>query len=201
MRPYLKIKERKKRKILEETFEVIKKSSYKNRKKTNYNSCKIIFNIALYFLIAERDIQSVKIDALTHPDPWKRNLCIRTILLTLHEWVIDKVSGNTLKVTLDEINAPEELKEETYIALRKIRKAQKAAKRKLGFLRNSTIAHRDPDALLQYRTIRNLDDLSVLKLASEFYAGADLFIDLVSKLILESSSLQGLFTQLLNSRK
>ena len=200
MRPYLIFKDRKRKKVLNETFETVKDLAIKFQK-SNFDSSNVIINIALFILLAEKDIQAVKIDALTHPDKWKRNLSQRTLLLIIHEWDLDKVTGKNLKNALENVNASEELKKQTYIALRKIRKAQKHAKKQLGFLRNATIAHRDPDALLQYRSIRNLDEKMVLRLSTEFYEGGEMFMNIVPKLILETGSLQSLFKQVLASEK
>jgi hypothetical protein len=62
-------------------------------------------------------------------------------------------------------------------------------------LRNTTIAHRDPDALMQYRAITEIDEMKVLGLAAEFYTAADTFITLLPKIILQSSTLPSLFAQ------
>ena len=197
MRPFLLYKHQKNRQVLDKTFDVIKDQAIK-LERTNYTSSKIIFNIALYFLLAQKDIQAVKIDALTHPNPWKRNLSLRIMLLTVYEWDMDKVAGKNIRNALDEIGASEELKTKTYQSFRLIRNAQKKAKKNFSFLRNATIAHRDSDALLQYRSIRNLDEKVVLQLCVEFYKGVDMFIDLVPLLMTESGSLQGLWKQLTN---
>jgi hypothetical protein len=52
-------------------------------------------------LIADRDIQAVKTDTLTHPDEWTRKLNPRNILLTIHEWDADKVCGRELMNAMD----------------------------------------------------------------------------------------------------
>ncbi len=44
-------------------------------KRLKFEANTTVLNIGLFFLIAERDIQAVKIDALTHPDPWVRVTC------------------------------------------------------------------------------------------------------------------------------
>ena len=38
-----------------------------------------VLNIGLLFIIAERDIQTVKVDALSHKDPRRRGLSLRVI--------------------------------------------------------------------------------------------------------------------------
>lgn len=156
-----------------------------------------VFNLALYFLVAERDIQTVKVDALTHPDAWTRSLCARVILLTIHELELDKAGGTRLRQALDDTNAPAELRQELSAALRTVRSAQQKAQRQFADLRHSTIAHRDADAIMQYRRIESTDGMAVLQTAAEFYAGADAFMDVMPKLLRHVGGMSGLVSQLL----
>jgi hypothetical protein len=55
-------------------------------KRNNCESLVVILNIGLFFIVAEKDIQAVSIDAMTHPDPWIQRLSARVILLTIHEF-------------------------------------------------------------------------------------------------------------------
>jgi hypothetical protein len=68
-------------------------------------------------------------------------------------------------------------------------------------LRNATIAHRDADALLQYRAIRNLKTEMVFAISGEFYAAARRFIDVVPRLMLESGTFPALLRQYVQSGK
>lgn len=156
-----------------------------------------VLNLALYFLVAERDIQTVKVDALTHPDAWTRSLCARVILLTIHELELDKAGGTRLRQALDGTNAPAELRQELSAALRTVRSAQQKAQRQFADLRHSTIAHRDADAIMQYRRIESTDGMAVLQTAAEFYAGADAFMDVMPKLLRHVGGMSGLVSQLL----
>jgi len=155
----------------------------------------VVLNLGLFFLIAERDIQAVKIDALTHPDAWTRGLAARVMLLTVHELDMDKVAGKRLQQALDDGNTPDVLREEFTEAMRTIRKAQSKAQRQFNYLRNSTIAHRDPDAIKQYRDISEIDGLEATKIAAEFYAGTSKFIEMIPRLLAHLSSWQGLIGQ------
>lgn len=155
-----------------------------------------VLNLGLFFLIAERDIHAAKLDALTHPDPWQRGLAARLILLTIHELDIDKVAGSKLRQVLDDGKVPEELRNAVTDAMRAIRKAQSRAQRQFAYLRNSTIAHRDPDAIRQYRDIVSIDGLEVTKIAADFYAGTSKFMDVLPLLISHLSSWPGMIGQL-----
>ena len=104
VRAYLRRKlprtERKRRVALEAAFETTRYFAVKNEN-GKFKGLSILYNIALYLLIADRDIQAVKIDALTHPDEWTRKLNARIILLTIYEWDADKVTGRELKDALE----------------------------------------------------------------------------------------------------
>lgn len=156
----------------------------------------VILNLGLFFLIAERDIQTVKVDALTHPDPWTRGLAARVMLLTIHELDIDKAAGNKLRQALGDGSTPENLRQETTEAMRAIRSAQSKAQRQFAHLRNSTIAHRHHDALQQYRDIVEVDSFEIAKIAGDFYSGTDKFITVIPKLLKHFSTWDGMTGQL-----
>lgn len=160
-----------------------------------------MFNIGLYLLIAHRDIQAVKIDALTHPNEWNRKLSARIILLTIYEWDADKVTGRTLKDALDSMMIPDELKSETIAVLRRLRLVQRKVTKKFTFVRNATIGHRDPDALAQYRAIRDLNIGEVMEIAVEFFAAVEQFVTALTKIMQTGNSLQSYLRQWFESEK
>jgi hypothetical protein len=174
-------------------------TTIKEFKKVNSSSLeplKIFFNLSLFFLIAEKDIQAVKVDALSHADPWKRNLSLRIMLLVIHEWDMAKVApANKLREAYDAAGISQELREEMTEAFRKIKKAHSKAKQLLAHARHSTIAHRDADAMLQYETIIKLDAMKTMSVAVSFYEGADLFVKTLPKVMLEASSMHSLLKQ------
>jgi hypothetical protein len=200
MRWRLPRSERARGRALEEAFNTIKDQAIK-LEHARYKASSTIMNIALFFMLAERDVFILKIDALTHPDEWTRKLYARVILLTIHELDLDKVSGRQLREALETIGASEELRKEAYQALRDLRTVQNKARKEFNLLRNATIGHRDSDALFQYRAIRNLKTEHVFAIAGEFYAGAKRFIDLVPRLMLESGNLAALLRQYVQSDK
>ncbi|MDP2066152.1 MAG: hypothetical protein Q8K38_09300 [Burkholderiaceae bacterium] len=154
-----------------------------------------VFNLALYFLVAERDIQAVKVDALTHPDSWRRSLYARLILLTIHELELDKAGGTRLRKALEDASVPEELRQEVAAALRSVRSAQQKAQKQFAALRHSTIAHRDADAIAQYRRITELDSRSVIQTAAEFYTGTQAFMEVMPRLLGHVGGMSGLISQ------
>lgn len=195
LRIKLRIGERKRKKALDKAFDTIVREAQKSEKR-EFHSTSQIFNIALYFLLAEMDIQALKIDALTHPNKWKRNLNLRVMLLVMHEWDMSKVaSANKMNVIYESANISEELRREMSLALREMNKAQTKAKKLLSKIRHSTIAHRDADALLQYRTIVGIDTTEALKVLATFYESIDLFNKALPKLMLASSHPMALLKQ------
>jgi hypothetical protein len=100
---------------------------------------------------------------------------------------------------LEQIGASEALRKEASTALREIRLVQEKPRKEFLAIRNAAIAHRDPDALLQYRSIRNLKAEVVLSIAGDFYFAAKRFTDLVPRLMLESSTMPALLRQYVHS--
>ena len=127
MRRVLPFKERGKERVLASTLAEYAEQTTKSRR-LGFESNSVFLNLGLFFLIAERDIQAVKIDALTHPDPWKRSLYARVILLTIHEMDMDKVAGNKLRQSLADTGIPEDAKRKITEALRMVRSAQQGSK-------------------------------------------------------------------------
>lgn len=200
MRKKLPLSERKRRKAIKETFETFKYHAIKNEN-GRFRGSRILFNIGLYLLIADRDIQAIKIDALTHPDEWTRKLHARVILLTIYEWDADKVSGRTLKQALDTMLVPQELKAEMIEALRRLRLIQRKVTKNFTFLRNATIGHRDPNALAQYRAIRDLKVDEVMAIAVEFFAAVEQFVRALTQVMLAANSLESYMGQWMESEE
>jgi hypothetical protein len=186
--------ERERRKALASAFETIKTQAirHENGKLVGLST---LFNIALYLLIAERDIQSVKIEALTHPDEWTSKLHARIILLTIYEWDADKVAGRQLKHAMELMLIPDDLRREAIDCLRTLRIVQRKANKQFSFVRNAAIAHRDPNALVQYRAIRDLNVEAVMELGAEFFAAVEVFVSVQTKLLTAGNNLQSFFNQ------
>jgi hypothetical protein len=186
--------EHKRRKALISTLATLAHETAKARR-LGFNTNYVVLNLGLFFLIAERDIQAVKVDALTHPDVWHRALCARIMLLTIHELQLDKVAGNQLREALDDAQVPEALRKEVAEALRMVRRSQERARKQFAYLRNSTIAHRDADALRQHADIAEIDSVAVTKIAAEFYEGARIFVDMLPKLLSYLGTMPALASQ------
>ncbi len=198
MRVKLPISERGRRKALEKTFETVKYYAIKNEN-GRFRGTSTLFNIGLYLLIADRDIQAVKIDTLTHPNEWNRKLNARIILLTIYEWDADKVTGRMLKGALESMMIPNDLRDRTVAALRRLRLVQRKVTKQFSFVRNAAIGHRDPDALAQYRAIRNLNIDEVMAIAVEFFAAIEQFMSAFTQVMLAGNSTQSYIRQWIES--
>ena len=200
MRWILPIAERQRRKALEQTFQTVKHYAIKSEN-GRFRGSSILFNIGLYLLIADRDIQAIKLNALTHPDEWTRKLNARIILITIYEWDADKVSGRAFKETLDVMMIPDDLKARAIEVLRSLRLVQRKVTKHFSFIRNATIGHRDANALAQYRAIRNLRVEDVMAIAGEFFAAIEEFVDVLTQIMLASSSFNSYLRQWIESEK
>lgn len=199
-RPKIWFRERPRTKALEAAFEAVKEQAIK-LEKSDFEASMVFMNVALFFLLAERDINAVKLNALTHPDYWTRGVALRTILLTIHELDLDKVAGKKLQQAMDDTAVPDKIRREVTVSLRKVRTTQLRAKKMMGHVRNTAIAHRDADALIQYRAIRDLDTQSVFELAADYYDSAGRFIAVLPRLIDAGGSLTALVRQYLKTTK
>ncbi len=193
-------KEKNRRAELEKTIRVVKRRLIESRH-SPYFALETIFNLALYFLIAERDIQTVKMDALTHSDPRRRSLCLRVILLTVYEIDLDQAAGKNLRRALQAINAPSNLKNSVYEALSSVREARTKVVEQVDQMRNNAIAHRDGDALLQCRIIENLSEGESFQLIAQFYEATEKFQEVIPNLVAHASSPNSLLRQLRSNPK
>lgn len=194
-RPRVWLRERHRIRVLESALDSVERQARK-LEFSNYAASRVFMNVALYILIAERDISAVKTDALTHPDRWSRSVALRTILITIYEWDMDRISGQRLRRAMEIVDTPDHVRAEVVSSLRDLRKVQRRARTALQEVRNAAIGHRDPDALLQYRVIREIETPAVLELMASFYESADRFIRIVPQLVASGSTISALVKQL-----
>ncbi len=190
----LPLTEREQKAALVSAFETIKSQAIKHEN-GKFIGLSTLFNIGLYLLIAHRDIQAIKIEALTHPDEWTRKLHARIILLTIYEWDADKVTGRQLKHAMELMLIPEDLQREAIECLRALRLVQRKANRQFTHVRNAAIAHRDPNALVQYCAIRDLNVRDVFAIGTEFFQAIDRFVNVQTRLLLAANTLPSFLNQ------
>jgi hypothetical protein len=93
-------------------------TQYKRIDESNYPATKQFFNVSLYFLLAERDVQAMKADAFANPNKTKRNMALRTLLLTVFEWDMGKVTGRRMQFIYESTGLTEQAKFDVVSALK-----------------------------------------------------------------------------------
>jgi len=187
-------KEKKALSQINTTIDAVAKS-LKKLKKGNAHLTYIIYNATLYYLLAMRDIQIVKIDAIAHKDASVRKLSIRIITLTVGELDISKVTGKCFNEALKELKISDDLVDEVHRSLRSLRKAQQKAQNNYKELRTNVIAHRDKDSLRQYELIEKIDEQLILKLGFDFFEEMKVVSNLLTKCFIASSNMNSLIIQ------
>ncbi|WP_135383501.1 hypothetical protein [Vibrio tasmaniensis] len=166
-----------------------------------FPASKQFFNLSLYFLLAERDIQALKADAFAHPNETKRGIALRTLLLTIYEWDMTKVTGKKMGFIFECTGLSDESKKEVSGALKELRKAHKVTIQQFREVRLNTIAHRDADALNQYEIISKLDIRDFSNPITNFYSASDKLLKSLVKATMEIGSQRSLFNQILHPKK
>lgn len=184
------IKDRVIRKTIETT---IKK--YKRIDQDLFPASKRFFNIGLYFLLAERDIQALKADAFAHPNETKRNIALRALLLTIYEWDMGKVTGRRMQFIYESAGLSDSTKDRLVRALKGFKKARKSIENEISEARHNTIAHRDADAFRQYEIISELNIMKFSLSLTKFYEAADALLKSLVEAMLEIGTMKSLFRQ------
>ena len=156
---------------------------------------KQFFNIGLYFFLAERDVQALKADAFAHPNQAKRNIALRTLLLTLYEWDMGKVTGRKMRKIYQVNGLTEQAKTDLVNSLRELNKVRRRIQGSLSETRHNAIAHRDPDAMNQYKIIQTLEALDFKEELRDFYSVMDSLIKAMIVSVKQVGSIPGLLSQ------
>lgn len=181
-------------KVINETIE----STVKECRKVNqdlFPATKQFFNIALYFLLAERDIQALKADAFAHPNETKRNIALRALLLTIYEWDMGKVTGRRMQFIYESTGLSDSSKNMVVNALKSLKKARKIIENEMSEARHNTIAHREADALRQYEIISELKIMDFSIALTNFYEASDSLLKSLVSAMLEIGTMESLFHQ------
>jgi hypothetical protein len=166
-----------------------------------FPATKQFMNIGLYFLLAERDIQAVRADAFAHPNTTKRNIALRTLLLTIYEWDMGKVTGRRMGFIYEATGLSSETKDEVVKALKELKKARKVIESQFSDIRHNTIAHREPDAILQYEIISGLNIMQFSSVLTSFYQASDKLLKVLIVALLEIGSMKNLIHQAISRNK
>lgn len=183
-----------KEKVINEAIETTVRE-YKKVNQELFPATKQFFNIGLYFLLAERDIQALKADAFAHPNETKRNIALRTLLLTIYEWDMGKVTGRRMQFIYESTGLSDSSKKMIVVALKKLKKARNAIENEMAEARHNTIAHRDADALRQYEIMSDLKVMNFSKALTSFYEASDSLLKSLVRAMREIGSLESMLHQ------
>lgn len=166
-----------------------------------FPATKKFFNIGLYFLLAERDIQALKADAFAHPNETKRNIALRALLLTIYEWDMGKVTGRRMQFIYESTGMSDSSKSLVVNALKSLKKARKDIENEVSEARHNTIAHREADALRQYEIISELEIMDFSAALTNFYGASDALLSSLVTAMLEIGTMKSLFHQVTYRQK
>ncbi|MEC5398289.1 hypothetical protein [Uliginosibacterium sp. H1] len=169
--------------------------AYRGAEKLNLQHSMAIYRAGLYLLTMNRDIAAIKVDLLTSHDWWLRKLLARNVALMIYELDMQKVTGGQFRSAMDFFSPPKRLRNELGVALKNLATVHADAKSKLADIRNFTIAHRDADAMRQYRLIRDINELEVAAIAADFFAAVSPILPLLTELVRASSGMHHLLNQ------
>lgn len=175
--------------------------AYRGAEKLNLEHSMAVFRVGLYLLTVNRDIASIKVDLLTSHDWWLRKLLARNVALMIYELDMQKVTGANFRAAIDFFSPPKKLKIDLECALSNLACVHARAKSRFEDIRNYTIAHRDADAMKQYRLIRNIDEIAVSEIAVEFFSAVNPVVALLSELVRESSGMHHVLNQVVGKKR
>ncbi|HGS5148063.1 TPA: hypothetical protein ACMDT9_003960 [Vibrio parahaemolyticus] len=174
---------------------------YRKIDESLFPATKQFFNIGLFFLLAERDIQALKADAFSHPNETKRNIALRTLILTIYEWDMGKVTGRKMHFIYEATGLSETSKSQVVSALKELKKARKVIESQFSETRHNTIAHREKEAIKQYEIISELNVMKFSEALTQFYKASDALLTSMIVAMLEIGSPKNLLHQAINSKK
>lgn len=166
-----------------------------------FPATKELFNIGLYVLLAERDIQALKADAFAHPNEAKRNIALRALLLTIYELDIGKVAGRKMQFVYESTGMSEDVKSMLVRSLKSFNKARKVIKDEVSEARHNTIAHREANALRQYEIISELRIMAFSRSLTDFYKATDQLLKSLVAAMLEVGTMKSMLHQATYTKK
>lgn len=152
-------------------------------------------------MLAERDIQALKADDFSHPNETKRNFSLRTLILTIYEWDMGKVTGRKMHFIYEGTGLSETSKSQVVNSLKELKKVRKVIESQFSEIRRNTIAHRDKEAIKQYEIISGLDVMIFSESLTQFYKASDVLLTSMLVAMLEIGSPNNLIHQANSSKK
>jgi len=174
--------------------------AYRGAEKLKLRHSLAVHRVSLFFLTANRDIAAIKVDVLTGKDWWLRKLLARNVALMMYELDLSKVAGKEFREAINYFGPSKELRQRLAKNLRNVRKVQSDLHDEFREIRNKTIAHRDADAMHQYRLIRNLDEMKIVGRAGDYFKAASPLINDLTELTYMAGDMRHLMNQYLGKK-
>jgi len=159
-----------------------------------------IHRVSIFLLNANRDLQVSVADMLTSRNWWLRKFLARNMALLLYELDFSKVMGKQFRSAINFFSPPRAFRDELATNLKALRRLHATLRLEFERIRNNTIAHRDADAMRQYRMIRALDEMTIARRCGEFFETAEPLIKQLIVLTTTSSELHHLLNQVIGRK-
>lgn len=169
--------------------------AYRGAERLKLKHSMAVHRVSLFFLTANRDIAAIKVDLLTAEDWWLRKLLARNVALMMYELNLSKVAGKEFREAINYFGPPKDLRQRLAKNLKNVRKVQTELHDEFREIRNKTIAHRDADAMYQYRLIRNIDEVKVVTRAGAYFEAASSLITDLTELTDTAGDMRHLINQ------
>lgn len=169
--------------------------AYRGAERLNLKHSLAVLRVSLFFLTANRDLAALKVDLLTANDWWLRKLLARNVALMMYELNLNKVAGKKFREAINYFAPSKGLRRRLAANLRNVRRVQVELHDEFLEIRNKTIAHRDADAMHQYRLIRNLDEQKVVIRAGDYFTAAEPLVQNLIELTYQTGEMRHIFNQ------
>ena len=128
-----------------------------------------IWNIALFLNIAQHDLSLLIYQVANEQQSWTRRLAARHLALVTYETTDDltHLLGKPLRDPLENLGLLKNFDNQLREARLPLISFKKKNEAKLDYIRNLSAAHRDHDALILFKSIKEIDVLDILTIGIE----------------------------------
>jgi len=169
--------------------------AYRGAEKLKLNHSIAIYRVVLFLLTANRDLCVITEDILTSGNWWLRKLLARNVALLMYELDMSKVTGKEFRMALNYFAPPRQFSQRVESNLAALRAIHTQLRSEFEEIRQNTIAHRDADAIRQYRLIRNIDELTIVKRCSDFFSVAEPLVEQLVELTKTTGDMRHIVNQ------
>jgi hypothetical protein len=146
---------------------------------------RVIYNVALYVLLFDRDFSVLKVQMFEAQDRWSRQFIARQMAVALAELCGDlpKLLGKSFRAALARLEVPASIVTQLDAASAAFHEARRRHEPRLRAIRNGIGAHRETDAIKHVEALVDLDPLEVYGLAPDFYVALEKYIGAKTALV------------------